>query len=458
MKEIDQILGHHLTLIILCLSSSVVVGHVGHLFKRGDTIAASCPAIRGAELKEVFNVLAPADAYRVLEAALPAEVKPERVDLAAALDRVLAHDLISPADLPDFPRSTMDGFAVRASDTFGASEGLPAYLTVAGEVLMGTEAEGTVGPAQAVRIATGGMLPGGADAVVMVENTQEVDAATIEVVRPVAPGENVLRVGEDIARGATVLPAGHVLRPQDLGGLAALGMTVVDVSRRLKVAIISGGDEVVPPDQQPRPGQIRDINTCTLSALVLRAGHEPIAMGIVPDVYEELKAAAQRGMEVGDVIILSAGSSVSTRDMTADVIASRGQPGVLVHGVSLRPGKPTILAVADGKPVFGLPGNPVSCMVTFDLFVGPTLARLSGASQPPRRMVRARLAHNIPSAPGREDYIQVRLESDGDDLGAVPVFGKSNLIYTLVRSDGMVKVELEQGGRAAGDWVSVILF
>ncbi|MBI4493991.1 MAG: molybdopterin molybdotransferase MoeA [Chloroflexi bacterium] len=408
---------------------------------------------------ELFNVLSPPDAYRVLESHLPVEVRTERVPIARALDRVLAEDLTAPADLPAFARSTMDGFAVRAADTYGASEGLPAYLSVVGEALMGVRPETRVGVGQAVRIATGGMLPEGADAVLMVEHTQEVDRQTIEVVRPVAPGENVLRVGEDVARGASVLPRGHALRPQDLGGLAALGFAEVAVARRLRVAIVSSGDELVPPDQVPGPGQIRDINTYTLAALVERAGHEPLALGIVPDDYDRLAAAARRALELGDVAILSAGSSVSTRDLTAQVIASLGQPGVLVHGVSLRPGKPTILAVARGKPVFGLPGNPVSCMVTFDLFVAPTLARLSGLrGRSPRQVVSARLAHNVASAPGREDYVQVRLEPRGAELWAVPVFGKSNLIYTLVRADGMIKVDLDKGGLSEGELVSVVLF
>jgi molybdopterin molybdotransferase len=323
---------------------------------------------------------------------------------------------------------------------------------------MGTQATVEVGPTHLARIATGGMLPPGADAVIMVELTQEVDATTIEVLKPVAPGENVIRVGEDIATGATVLASGHTLRAQDLGGLAALGITELEVARRLRVGIISSGDEVVPPDQQPRPGQIRDVNTSALVGLVQQAGHEAISLGVVPDIYEELEATARRGFEQCDILILSAGSSVSTRDMTADVIASLGQPGVLVHGVSLRPGKPTILAVADNKPVFGLPGNPVSCMVTFDLFVTPTLALLSGASQPPRRTTFAKLSHSIPSAAGREDYVQVKLEDRDGEQWAAPVFGKSNLIYTLVHADGMVKVELNDGGLAEGAFVPVILF
>jgi molybdopterin molybdotransferase len=409
-------------------------------------------------LKELFNVLTPADAWRLLRENLPAPASSEHVALADALDRILAVDLLSPYDLPDFDRSTMDGFAVRAADTYGATEGLPAYLNLAGEVLMGQSAETAVRPGATIRISTGGMLPGGADAVVMVENTQAVDANTIEVTRPAAPGENVLRVGEDIRSGATVLPRGHRFRPQDLGGLAALGIVNVDVARRLRVAIISSGDEVVPPEQQPAPGQIRDVNCSTLSALVQHAGHQPIPFGIVPDRYEEIERAVRRAVDAADVLILSAGSSVSTRDMTADVLNNVGQPGVLVHGVALRPGKPTVLAVANGKPLFGLPGNPVSCMVTFDLFVAPTLAHLTGALEPPRRTTQARLSHNISSAAGREDYVQVRLEQREDGIWAIPVFGKSNLIYTLIRADGMVKVHLDANGLSAGDTVPVVLF
>ncbi len=408
--------------------------------------------------RELFNVLAPDDALNALLARLPAAPCTERVPLLAALDRVLATDLCAPGDLPTFPRSTMDGFAVRAADTYGASEGLPAYLTVVGECLMGQAPAVDVRVSQAARIATGGMLAPGADAVVMVENTQEVDAATIEVLRPVAPGENVIQVGEDVRRDDPLLPRGHVLRPQDLGGLAALGLAEVPVVPRLRVGIISSGDEVVPPEAEPGPGQVRDVNTYTIAALTRRLGHDPLPYGICQDDLATLQATARRAWSECDVVVLSAGSSVSARDMTADVIESLGQPGILVHGVSLRPGKPTILAVADGKPVFGLPGNPVSCMVTFDLFVAPALYHLTGCERPPaQHRLRARLTKNVASAAGRVDYVQVRLEERDGELWADPVFGKSNLIYTLVRADGMVKVELDQGGLAAGELVAVTL-
>lgn len=410
-------------------------------------------------MKELFEVVAPADALRALERELPTRSCFERIPVREALDRVVAEEIHSPEALPAFPRSTMDGFAVRAADTYGASEGLPAYLNVIAEVAMGRAPGLRVRPGDAVRIATGGMLPEGTDAVVMVEHTQEVDSATVEVLRPVAPGEHVLQVGEDVNPGDLLLGPGHVLRPQDLGGLLALGIVQIAVAPRLKVAIVSGGDEILPPEERPGPGQIRDINSYTIAALVTRAGHEPILMGIAPDVLEALQRLAMRAMERADVVILSAGSSVSVRDMTAQVIQGLGEPGVLVHGVSLKPGKPTILAVCNGKPVFGLPGNPVSCMVTFDLFVVPILARLSGASGGQRRRtVLARLARNVASAAGREDYLQVRLERRDGELWADPVFGKSGLIYTLIRADGMLHIGLDAGGVSAGELVEVVLF
>jgi len=407
--------------------------------------------------KELFNVRTPADALQRLLEHLAEAVAVEDIPTRDALDRVLAADLSSPADLPSFRRSTMDGYAVRAADTFGASEGLPAYLTLVGEVLMGEAPTLALQTGECCRIATGGMLPDDADAVIMVEQTQEA-GGTVEALRAVAPGENVVQVGEDVRRGDPILPRGHALRPQDLGGLVALGITQVGVARRLRVGIVSGGDELVDPEVEPGPGKIRDINSYTLAALIRRSGHEPCLAGVVPDELGALQSAARQALAGTDVVILSAGSSVSTRDMTAEVVDSLGQPGVLVHGVSLKPGKPTILGLCDGKPVFGLPGNPVSCMVTFDLFVAPTLAYLSGSSAPTRRTVTAQLTRNIASATGREDYIQVRLEDRDGVPHAVPVFGKSNLIYTLVRSDGMLRIPLDVGGLSAGAQVEVVLF
>ena len=409
-------------------------------------------------MAEFFNVLAPDDALQVLLDRLDPHVERELIPTHEALGRVTAEAIASPEDLPAFPRSTMDGFSVRSADTFGATEGLPAYLDVVGEVSMGKAPAIRLSSGQAATAFTGGMLADGADAVVMVENTQAVDGSTIEVMRPVAPGENVIQVGEDVRSGDAVLPAGHVIRPQDIGGTLALGVTQISVSRRPRVAIVSTGDELVSPEHTPGPGAVRDINTYTISALVERAAGIPMAIALVEDEYEAQRTAAVEALDEGDILVFSAGSSVSSRDMTADVIGSLGSPGVLVHGIAHKPGKPTIVALIDGKPAFGLPGNPVSAAIVFDLLVRPTIYALSGCSSPPRPpTVRARLLRDIPSVSGREDYVQVRLVHNDRELCAEPVFGKSNLIYTLIRADGSVIVPLDVGGLYAGAEVEVRL-
>ena len=412
-------------------------------------------------MPEFFNVLPPAQALQVLLDRLePRPISPAMdVPIAEALGRVTAQAAHATEDLPSFPRSAMDGYSLRAADTFGASEGTPAYFTIAGEVPMGKPAEVSVGTGDAALAYTGGMLAGGADAVIMVENTQQVDATTIEVIRPVAHGENVVQPGEDVKRGEVILPAGHYLRPQDLGGLTAMGITAVSVAAKPRVAILSLGDEVVAPEVTPAEGQIRDINTYTISALVEQAGGVPLPLGIVKDNYEEQTGAAIRGLDMADVLVISAGSSVSSRDMTAQIIENLGQPGVLVHGLAIRPGKPTVVGLVNGKPAFGLPGNPVSAMVVFDLVVRPTLYHLSGCANPPEPpTVSASLAQDIASTSGREDFVPVRLKEDQERRVAHPVFGKSNLIYTLIRSDGLVHVPLDRGGLYAGEDVSVRLY
>lgn len=410
-------------------------------------------------MPELFTVLSPQDALRRLFDHLPTHVAIETIPIDEALDRVIAESPVAPGPLPTFARSTMDGYAVCAADTFGASESLPAYLPVIGESPMGRAPAFAIGKGQAAIIHTGGMLPAGADAVVMIERTQPARENEIEVLRPVAVGENVLQVGEDIRPGEPLLPIGHRLRPQDLGGLAASGVTQVRVARRPSATILATGDEVVPAEVEPVPGQVRDVNTHTLAGLIRHAGGIPVPRGIVPDNFEALQQAARGALDAGDTLALSAGSSVSTRDMTSEVIDRLGKPGVLVHGVSLKPGKPTILAVCDGKPVFGLPGNPVSALVAADLFITPTLWRMQGLAQPPeRRAIRARLARNVASTPGREDYIQVKLVERDGAVWAEPIFGKSNLIYTLVKADGLMVVPLDANGAQEGELVEVRLF
>ena len=408
--------------------------------------------------KELFHVLAPDDAWERFRQHLHPHVRVERIPTAEALDRVLAEDIFAPHALPMFRRSTVDGYAVAAQDTFGASPGLPASLKVVGEVPMGAPPPGDIGVGEAMLIHTGGMLPDSADAVVMLEHTQPVGEQEIEVFRPVAPGENVIQVGEDIREGEPVLSRGQRLRPQDIGGLMALGITEVPVAHRPRVAIISTGDEVVPPETPLRLGQVRDVNTYTLSALTQRAGGLPLRMGIIPDDAQALRDALREAKANADIIVLSAGSSVSTRDLSAQEIQALGAPGILVHGVAIRPGKPTILAVCDGTPVIGLPGNPVSALLNFWRFGLPTIRLWLGAEEPWPCIVTARLARNVPSAAGREDVVPVRLERHDTALWAVPVFGKSNLIYTLIRSDGVFTIPMDSTGLPEGAEVTVYLY
>ncbi len=409
-------------------------------------------------MPDLFSLHTPAAAWELFLQHFRPVVGAERIPTRQALGRVLAETLTAPEDLPGFRRSTVDGYAVRAADTYGASAGQPAWLTVIGEAPMGQAPAWSVGAGQAALVHTGGMLPEGTDAVVMIEHTQTVDATSIEVVRPVAVGENIIQPGEDVRAGDLLLSSGHRLRAQDLGGLLALGITEVTVAKAPRVAILSTGDEVVPPEQKPGPGQVRDVNSYTLAALIERAGGVAVLAGIIPDRRAELEEAARRAHAQAEIVLLSAGSSVSVRDLSADVIRGLGQPGILVHGVSMRPGKPTILAVCDGVPVFGLPGNPVSAMVVCELFVVPTVRALLGESAPRPIRVMARLARNLPSTAGREDYAPVRLEERDGELWAVPVFGKSNLIYTLVRTEGMVQVPLDSTGIREGEWVAVRLY
>ena len=411
-------------------------------------------------MPEFFHVLAPDDAFEVLKKHLSVRVETETVPTLESLGRVTAAEIVSSEDLPAYPRSTMDGYSVRAADTFGATESLPAYLEPVGEVPMGRRPEVSLGPGHAATAFTGGMLAEGADAVVMEEHTQKAGESTIEVTRPVAPGENVLQVGEDIQAGDEVLPSGRVVRPQDIGGLTALGITNIEVSKRPRVSIVSTGDELVTPSETPGEGQVRDINTYTISGLVEKHGGIPLSVALAKDDFKDQRDAAARGLDQGDMLVFSAGSSLSSRDLTASVIDSLGSPGVLIHGISLKPGKPTVVALVDGKPAFGLPGNPVSAMVVFDLLVRPTLYLLSGCDRPPGpATVTARLARDVASVAGREDHVQVRLEGvQNGNPTAEPVFGKSNLIYSLVRADGTIKVPADKSGLYSGEQVEVRLF
>ena len=380
----------------------------------------------------------------------------ETVPLAGALHRVPLAPVTAPHPLPGFARSTVDGYAVRAADTYGVSEGLPGYLDVAGAVRMGTEPEVTVGPGTVAVMPTGGVLPPGADAVVMVEYTQEAMPGTIEVTRPVAPGEGVVRADEDVAAGAQLVPAGRPLRAQDLGMLAAAGVTQLSVHARPQVTVFSTGDEVVPPDTgKLRPGQVRDATATALAGLIAQAGGVARQGGIIPDDQAALEAALRAALPASDMIVISAGSSVGARDETAAAVARLGPPGIWCHGLAIRPGKPTLLAECAGVPVIGLPGNPRSALVVFRLIGMPLVYRAGGCTTPPAEpVVRARLARDVASAAGRLDVIQVQL----DGGIAVPLFGLSALLSILTAADGYVVVPQDATGLGSGTDVDVTLY
>lgn len=412
-----------------------------------------------------FLILLPPDQARekLLSHLSKAKVASESVAVDSAVGRVTADDVVAPHPLPEFPRTTVDGYAVRARDTFGATDSLPTYLNLIGEVPMGDEPSFEIEAGQCALIHTGGMLPRGADAVVMLEYTQTIrnDGShvrpEIEIFKSVADGENVIRIGEDVAKDQAVIPKGTILRPAEIGGLMALGITSMRVAIRPRIGLISTGDEVIEPDQHPRPGQVRDINSYTLAALVEKSGGVAIRYGILGDSFEVLKDAAAKALRECDVVIITAGSSASTRDMTAEVIRQLGEPGVLVHGINTRPGKPTILGVCNGKAVIGLPGNPVSALVNGYLFVVPVIEKLVGALPKPRATLQAQLTVNLPSQAGREDWWAVKLKAENGTWIAEPIFGKSNLIFTLAAADGLLKIHPDATGLSAGEMVDVVL-
>ena len=411
-------------------------------------------------MPEFLDLIPPHRAWAQFREVLPVNVRGKTIPTAEALGRVTYQDVQAPVPLPDFRRSTVDGYAVKASDTHGASDALPAYLSCIGEVPMGRSPDFQLEETQCALIHTGGMIPPGANAVVMVEDTQETATGEIEIFRAAGVGENVIEEGEDVAQGELVIPRGSLIRPAEIGGLMALGITEVMVSQRPRVGIISSGDEVISPAQEPVPGEVRDVNTYTLSALIEQAGGKSVHYGIVADREDAMTAALRKAQSECQLVIVTAGSSASARDLTARVMDRLGRPGVLVHGVNVKPGKPTILGAADDTALIGLPGNPVSALVIASLFVVPVIRTLLGErmSRPPSS-VPATLIVNVASASGREDWVPVKLErSPEGSYQAQPIFGKSNLIFILSRADGLVRIPSEANGVSAGAEVTVRLF
>lgn len=403
---------------------------------------------------ELFQVVTVGEAKKVLEAHWPRS-KAARVSLEEAQGRVLAQPVSSSADVPPFTRSTVDGYAVRACDTFGASPSLPAYLSLCGEVRIGRPAPISLLPGQAAYVPTGGMLPPGADAAVMIENTEEVDSRTVAVLRPVAPGENLIIQGEDVRAGQRVFAAGHRLRPQDLALLASCGVKEVEVRLPLRVSVISTGDELADPGSPLAPGQVYDCNSYGLAALVAADGGVPLRQARVEDDPGRLAEALGRALEQSDVVLLSGGSSVGSRDFTLEAIGQLGGK-VLFHGVAIGPGKPTLAATVQSRLLVGLPGHPASAMVVYLVMLSPLVACGSYEAYA-RRFLRARLTRRVASRSGREDYIFVRLLADRGEMLAEPILGKSGLVSPLAQADGLAVIPLEEEGKESGEPVEVML-
>ena len=403
----------------------------------------------------MLEVVSPDEARKLVQARFAPFVvaRTEEVALAAAAGRRIAADVVADEGVPPFNRSMVDGYALRARDTFGCSEALPALLSLAGEVLMGEAPAVACETDACVRIPTGGELPVGADAVAMLEHCEDFGDGTIGVAKPTAPGENVVFANDDVAPGQVLIGAGTTLLPHHVGTLASLGLVRVRVSARPRVGIISTGDEIIPADAAPRGSQMRDVNTPVLAAAVEACGGEAVTFGIVPDDFAALSARVREALGTCDMVLVSGGSSAGQRDNTSRVLEELGE--LLFHGIAVKPGKPTMVADVAGTPVFGMPGHPVAAYFMFIELVRPLLLGVTAAKE---SQVSAVLAAGVPSNHGRAEFVAVRLEDRDGVAFAVPVRGKSGLISQLAGADGYFIIDRNREGVAAGDPVDVRLF
>lgn len=406
----------------------------------------------------LFDVASSADVIKIINDEFQGGLLYETVGLTQCHNRILHEAIYSGVNIPDFRRSTVDGYAVRSKDLFGASETSLSLLELIGEAEMGkTNKYSLEYPGECVYVPTGGMLPEGADAVIMIENVEKLDNETLLASKSVAPGENVIQIGEDIGKGELVIEKGTRLRPYEIGVLASIGCTDVKVVRQPRVGIVSTGDEIVEPGKVPETGQIRDINSYLLYSLVQESAGEPVMYGFVKDNFDELRDTVSRALDECDTVLISGGSSVGKKDETVNVINSFENSEILVHGIAIKPGKPTIIGKVDGKALFGLPGHPLACAVIYKAFVTRYIDKLTG-KQEWDYPVRCEFEINYHKAKGREEYLPIEISLEGSRRIAKPILSKSGLITGFSKAWGYVKIEKNDEGLREGQAVQVYKF
>jgi molybdenum cofactor synthesis domain-containing protein len=385
--------------------------------------------------------------------------KSESVSLMEAKNRVLAKNVKSPVDIPLFDKSAMDGYAVIAEDTFGAMINNPITLTLVGEVSIGKDTTIEVSNEKAAFVYTGSKIPQGANAVIMIEHTNKVNLDKIEVNSSVTPGQNISKIGEDVKENELILKRGIKLKFQDLGMLAAMGFSEVDVLRKPKIAILSTGNELVPVEESGKTTKDIDVNRITISAMCLDIGAEIIDLGIAKDDFKEIKSKIEKGLSAGDIVIVTGGTSVSNTDLTAEVINSIGKPGMIVHGISLRPGKPTGLAIVNDKTIVSLSGYPIAAIVGFEALVKPILVKLQGFYEMPIPKIKAKMIRRVASTLGERNYVRVRVEKSDGDFIASPVRMKgSGILSSMIRANGFLIIPEDREGVDEGEEVEIQLF
>lgn len=396
---------------------------------------------------------------KLLDAASAKHLHTEKVHFAASRGRVTAKDIKSEENIPGFRRSTVDGYAVRAADTNGVTESIPVFLDITETVDIGTAPGKVIMPGQAAYVPTGGMLPEGADAMVMIEYCEKFDDRSIAVYDPVSPGRNVITEGEDISAGSVFLAKGQRIRPQEVGVLSSAGVFEPEVFMPWKISVISTGDELVGAGDFPAKGQVRDINTYSIASAAEEYGFEVVETTVLRDDEDALRNAVRNAMEKSDVVVVSGGSSQGEKDHTADVMDSLASPGVFTHGIALKPGKPTILGYDEKTETVmaGLPGHPAAALMVFELMIGWLYRQLTGQKEPVS--VPAYITENVAAAGGRTTCLMVELTADeAGEYKAVPIFGQSGLMTTLTRADGYVMIDADREGLTEGRQVKVILF